>query len=82
MDHRHISDTADSTRAFSIAGAQTSDVSYRHFFSLVREQTTDKISYRYLRPFCSYFGLMSLRLFITSESKKLCFVGKSVFCTV
>lgn len=48
-DHRGISNTVDSTRAFGVAGRTASDVSYISFFfffSLLCETGIEKISYK------------------------------------
>jgi len=53
---------------FSVVEAVNTDVLSCCFLSLVREKATEKIGHNIFLPFSSYFGIMSLCLFIIIES--------------
>lgn len=87
VDHRDIWNSVDMTWAFRFAEEAARDVSYFYFLflSFVCENGTEKINYKNFRPFCFYFWLISLSLFIITERKKLSFsyvLHKSVFSTL
>jgi hypothetical protein len=77
---RDISNTVDSACAFRVEGAAAKDVSpYSVLLSFARKKNIENNGYGN-----SYFGLIHLRLFAITESKKLSFFTRSkiVFSTV
>jgi len=49
-------------------------------FSLVLKKVTEKIAYKYFRPYCVYFERVSHSLFIITESKEGTAVAQWLRC--
>jgi len=88
MDHLDISNTADSTGAFTLVGKQLLRcylVQYFFKFNLVYEKATEETGYKNVRPFCSCFGGVKLYVYLLSQEVTAVFFyirGKSVFPAV
>jgi ABC-type multidrug transport system permease subunit len=87
MEHRDVSDTADSTSAFRVAGAAISDTCHiiRIFFlSLVREKATAKNGYKFSTFLFLFLACVSAFIYLHRKEKLSFFytLRKSVFSPV
>ena len=87
MDQLDISNTADSTGAFSVVVKATTNVlsCSVFFFNLVCEKANEETGYKNVRPFSSCFGGVKLEVYLLSQEVTAVFFyirGRSVFPAV